>query len=126
MLRFEEENISAADALYANWVDIRLDWELGLLGVRRIGQSKSLGINDQWINPLTEIFYEYLQDAWGNPTKSQRRVQCIFTTFDRRFTFTGKLSGHTWRYRRGENDDNLVIRCVDIGTQNPLVEVIGS
>jgi hypothetical protein len=126
MMRFEEENIRAADAVHANWTDIALDWELGLLGVRQIGQSKDLGINDAWVNPLTEIMFEYLQNAWGNPTKKQRRVQCIFTSFDRRFTFTGKISGHTWRYRRAENNDNLVLKCVDIGGPNPLIEVVGS
>lgn len=124
MLRFEEADIRSADAVFANWVDICLDWELGLLGVRRIGQSFALGETAQWVNPLSEIMFEYLQNRWGNPLNAQRRVQVVMRSFDRKLTFVGKISGHTWRYRRAENNDNLVLKCVDIGGPNPKIEQI--
>lgn len=112
------EEISTADSLTASYEPWKTDWELGLIGIRQVGDILPVGLPTAGaLNPLTEIMLGAVGAA--DPVIHARRVKLLIETIDRIWTFYGVLGPYRWDYSGPRNNDSLTLRPFDIGQPNP-------
>ena len=122
------EEVSAADSRNAHYEPWKMDWEVGLIGIRQVGAILPVGLPADTagagaVNPLTEIMLQAIGSGAGSPN---RKVKLVIESVDRIWTFYGSLGPYRWDYSGPRGSDSLTLRPIDIGDPNPTYVAVSA